>query len=140
MREASSPSGRSLWKERNSPIELPTAMTKPDFSGNKPKTQEQGAQDNGEPTEKTADDQNEVKKNSKAEVRISLRLFPLSFIIFLLVKWFLNRSHYSHELECLAESLRITDLLHSSLYLSRSSSILTENLNSLHLESQSILD
>uniref|UniRef100_A0A0M3IGA9 Transmembrane protein n=1 Tax=Ascaris lumbricoides TaxID=6252 RepID=A0A0M3IGA9_ASCLU len=44
-------------------------MTKPDFSGNKPKTQEQGAQDNGEPTEKTADDQNEVKKNSKAEER-----------------------------------------------------------------------
>lgn len=59
-------------------------MMKPGFSGNKPKVQEEDAQDNGEPTEKTVDDRNEMKKNHKAEVRISLVLFLL-FLLFLYV-------------------------------------------------------
>uniref|UniRef100_A0A0M3IS39 TPT domain-containing protein n=1 Tax=Ascaris lumbricoides TaxID=6252 RepID=A0A0M3IS39_ASCLU len=45
-------------------------MMKPGFSGNKPKVQEEDAQDNGEPTEKTVDDRNEMKKNHKAEMSV----------------------------------------------------------------------
>lgn len=80
VRDASSPSGRSLWKQRKVAVPLLAAMTKPDFSANKPKTQEQAAQANAEPTGKSVADQNEVKKNSKAEVRM-LVVFPICCLI-----------------------------------------------------------